>query len=404
MVRSSTRTGQTGASQGECPQRVRILHIIEQLGVGGAEKQLLGLLSRMDGNRFRHSIICFRDMPDSMGDRFRDLGIPVTCMHKHGQAIPRFFSRLSGEVRAARPDIVHTWLYSANFWGRWAALVARVPRVVASDRAEVERTCLLITLYERLLARRTVRLANSRAVADSLHRYYGLSEERIRVIYNGVSLPECDRAQVRSEIRAELGLPADQRIVMMLGRQTREKNYPMFLRAGYIICSRRSDVTFLAVGRQDCKEEIDRVRAEIGMPDRVRWIDAKPDVQRWLGAADVFCFTSNHEGFPNAVLEAMYAGLPVVCADFDSAHEVLEEGLSGIIVPRNDERVLAREVDALLDDPQRRAALGDRAGDRARALFSWGVLVERMEALYLSLAEAKSRSGRLAVSRGGLQP
>ncbi len=382
------------ADSGGPSRRIRVVHIIEQLGVGGAEKQLLGLLTRMDASRFDQQVCYFRQKTDSLDGQFRAAGIPTMFIDKDGLSAMRFFRQLRKTLREKRPQIVHTWLYVANFWGRWAALLARVPRIVTSDRAEIERTTPLVKLYERLLAPRTVRLANSQAVAESLHHHYGIPVERIRIIYNAVGLPECDRDQARAQIRAELSLPVDQKIVLMLGRQSPEKNYPMYLRAGQMVCRRRNDVTFLAVGRQDYKEEIGRVLAGLDMGDRIRWIDGRADVHRWLAAADVFCFTSNHEGFPNAVLEAMHAGLPVVCAAFASAREVLEDGLSGTIVPLNDEQALAREVNALLDDPGRRRHQGEQACQRARQAFSWDVLTLSMERLYHELCGA-GRLGRM---------
>ena len=364
-------------------RRIRILHIIEQLGVGGAERQLLGLLPRMDRARFEHRICYFRQKADSLDWRFRELGIPTTFVDKDGLSLPRFFNELRRAIRTAGPDIVHTWLYVANFWGRWAAVSAGVHRLIASDRAEIEQGGALLRVHERLLASRTLRLANSRAVAMTLHRCCGLPLDEIRVIYNAVDLPPCDPRQAREEIRRELGLPAEHRLVIMVARQAREKNYPMFFRVAGRVTAGRPGVTFVALGRLDLKEEMDKVLAELKIGDRIRVIGSRSDVHRWLAAADVFCLTSDREGFPNVVIEAMTAGLPVVCTDFGSAREVIGEEGAGVLVPRNDDTAMARAVERLLDDPEERTTLGQRARQRAEGCFGWPRLVAEMENLYL---------------------
>ncbi len=370
------------------PSPLRIVHVIEQLGVGGAERQLLGLLSRMDRRRFEHHVVYFRQSVDSLDGRFREQGIRTTHVPKAGVRPWVFFMRLRRLIRRESPDIVHTWLYSANFWGRWAAASCGLRRIAASDRAEVGPAGPLIRLHERLLRKRTVRLANSRAVAESLRRHHGLPEEHIRVIGNGVELPPCDRAVARREIRRELGLPEDHKLVVMVARQSREKNYPMFFRAGKRVAARRSDATFLAVGREDLKAELDPVLAALDAGDRVRIVGPRDDVPRWLAAADVFGFTSDHEGCPNSLLEAMMAGLPVVCTDFAAAGEVIGDEGAGIIVPRNDDAAMADAVAGLLDDPDRREKLGRRARERAERLFAWPAVVARMERLYAEMMEA----------------
>jgi glycosyltransferase involved in cell wall biosynthesis len=375
--------------------KIKVLHVIEQLSVGGAEKQLLGLLSRMDRDRFDQRVCYFRDYPDSLAGKFHDAGIPTFLLDKDGMSKLQFFLRLRKAIQEEAPQVVHTWLYVANFWGRWAALTSGYQRVVASDRAEIPHKSRSVAVYERLLAPRTIRLANSEAVAESLYHTYGLAVQRTTIIPNAVSLEPCDRELARSEVRQELRLSPSHRIVLMLGRQAPVKNYPMFLRVGRAVCRQRSDVTFLGIGRQDLACELSPLLSELGMEGRVRLLDQQSDVNRWLAAADVFCFTSNAEGCPNAVLEAMLAGLPIVCTDFASAREVL--GDTGVLVSRGDEQAMSRCVLELLDKPEQATHMGERAKRRAQTRYSWAALVQRMDHLYSGLATGSGRHP-LAVS------
>jgi len=118
----------------------------------------------------------------------------------------------------------------------------------------------------------------------------------------------------------------------------------------------------------------------------VRLVDPTEEVGLWLTAADLFCLTSDEEGLPNAVLEAMASGLPVICTDFASAREILPRSELGLIVPRGDDAALADAILALLDDPGRRAAIAAAGRRDVTERFAWTRLVAEMEALYDEVA------------------
>ncbi|HET6277745.1 MAG TPA: glycosyltransferase family 4 protein, partial [Candidatus Polarisedimenticolia bacterium] len=123
----------------------------------------------------------------------------------------------------------------------------------------------------------------------------------------------------------------------------------------------------------------------------VRIVDQREDVGRWLAGADLFCLTSNYEGLPNVVLEAMAAGLPVICTDFESAREVIPDPSLGLIIPRDDDAALAGTALELLDDPARGRRIGAAARAHARTAYSWERLVREMEELYTGLEAPQGR-------------
>lgn len=364
---------------------MKILHIIPTLGVGGAERQLVKLLPRMDRGRFEQTV-CYYTPSEHFEEILNAAGIRTIFFDKFSMPVTRFFGRLRAAVRQVGPDIVHTWLYSANFWGRLSALSCGVTSLVASSRSVETHRSLPVYLYERLFSPYTLRLANSRAVARSLEREYGLPAERTRIIRNAVDAADPGSPEDRRSIREELRLPSGQRIVLMVGRQTVEKNHPMFLRAARRCGELRADVTFVALGHLFRPAEMDALVDSIGARPFVRIVEQREDVGRWLAAADLFCLTSNHEGMPNVVLEAMAAGLPIICTDFESAREIISDPSLGLIIPRGDDAVLAKTVIDLLDDPARGRRLGDAARAHARTAFSWERLVREMEELYTGLA------------------
>jgi glycosyltransferase involved in cell wall biosynthesis len=368
---------------------VKILHIIPTLGVGGAERQLVKLLPRMDRGRFEQTV-CYYTPIRHLEQTLNEAGIPTIFFDKFSMPLRRFFSSLRSTVREIGPDLVHTWLYSANFWGRLSALSCGVTNLVASNRSLVGPCPLPVYMYEKLFARYTVRLANSRAVAASLERHYGLPAQTTRIIRNAVDPFEATAGEARREVRDTLGLSPDQKIVLMVGRQTEEKNHAMFLRAARRCGELRSDVTFVALGHLIHPAEMAALVDSIGAGSFVRVVEQREDVGRWLAAADLFCLTSDREGLPNVVLEAMAAGLSIICTDFESASEVLPSPSLGLIIPRNDDSALAETVLALLDDPARCRQIGEAARTHARSAFSWERLVWEMEGLYDGLEKSRS--------------
>ncbi len=378
---------------------MRILHVIPQLSRGGAERQLVQLLPRMDRARFEQAVVYYSPAPDVQDDELLAAGIPVFYLNKFSNPLWRFALWLRGVIREFRPDIVHTWLYSARFWGRILAMSCGVRRLLASTRSVMCDVPWPVRVYERLLAGRTIHLANSRAIAQSMEQWAGVPVDDVRIIYNAVSVPERDQASARVDIRTELGLPESQQIVLMVGRHAVEKNYPMFIRAGAALTRKRSNVTFVGLGRFVLEAELRAVIREEHAEENVRLVQMQPDVFRWMAGADVFCLTSDREGFPNVVLEAMASALPVVCTDFPAVQEIEGIADSAVLVPRNDAAALARVVEELLDDPDRRAAMGRAGKLSVQGAYSWPALVDKMETLYEEVY-ALPRMGRTSTGGG----
>jgi glycosyltransferase involved in cell wall biosynthesis len=168
----------------------------------------------------------------------------------------------------------------------------------------------------------------------------------------------------------------------------------MFVRAAKRVSEKRDDVTFVGVGRPMMKEGLAALMRSLDVTDAVRLLPHQADVGPWLLGADVFCLTSNAEGLPNAMLEAMAAGLPVVCTSFESAEELLPSPEFGIRVALDDDAAMAESIDSLLDDEERRRRLGRKAREWVEAQFGWERLVHDMEAFYLGLVNhRKARLG-----------
>ena len=370
-------------------QKIKIMHIIGSLGVGGCENQLLGLFRRINKTRFDTTLLWYSPAEDERRRQFKDTDVRMLFLDKFSMPLWKFFFNLRRAIRDIAPDIVHTWMYSANFWGRWAALTCRVPCLVASYRNEVTEateSSMVPRLSEKFLSSRSCKIANSRAVALSLNKFYKIPLDDIYIIPNAVGFESHDMVAARKSIRRELGLPEEQKIVLMVANQRNEKNYPLFIRTAHRVCTNRSDVTFVAVGRTDMAEELSALVHEYNLNGRVIFTGQRHYIDLWYAGSDIFCLTSKVEGCPNVLLEAMFDSLPVVSTSFTAAHEIIRHTKTGVLVPLDDDKVMADEIIKLLNDPVRSLEIGTAGEAFVKQYFSWENVLSKMESLYMSIA------------------
>ena len=197
-----------------------ILHIIPTLDRGGAEKQLSLLVPRLPRDRFNvHVALLTRSGP--LREELQDHQVPVIEINKKWKLDPGAYWRLRREIARLRPDLVHTWLFAANSYGRQAALACRVPRIVAGERCVDRWKDWHELALDRHLARRTDRIVtNSQGVRD-FYAGHGVPAEKFTVIPNGVdlrtSISAGDTGRWRQDLR-ESGIPETARLVVAIGR------------------------------------------------------------------------------------------------------------------------------------------------------------------------------------------
>lgn len=368
----------------------RILQIIPTLDRSGAEKQLTLLaqgLSRQDWDVH----VCALTRGGPLESELAAAGIPVTVLGKRWKCDPHAFWRLWRFIKKLKPDLVHTWLFAANAYGRAAALGAGVKCLVAGERC-VDPWKSWELVFDRYLARYTARIvANSQGVRD-FYVGQGIDAEKIEVIPNGIPpAPPC--STTRQEILAELGLPEDARIAGLVGRLWPQKRVKDAIWAADLLKVIRGDVYLLIVGDGPHRLRLEKFRDQCEIRDKVRFLGHRGDVPRLLPHFDVLWSPSAYEGQSNTILEAMAAGVPVVATDIPGTRDLVVDGQTGYLVstegwPPNAATVnktvaagLAKYTLRILDDRALAQQLGQAARKRALEEFS----VEKMVARYADL-------------------
>ncbi|MFF5918268.1 glycosyltransferase [Streptomyces flavochromogenes] len=317
---------------------MKVLHVITGLGIGGAEQQLRLLLRHLP---VRSGVVTLTN-PGVVAAGIESDGTPVTHLGMAGNRDVGALPRLARIVRQGRYDLVHTHLYRACVYGRTAARLAGVRRVIATEHSlgETQIEGRPLSAGTRALYLASERLGTSTvAVSPSVARRladWGVPPDRIRIVPNGIETGRfAFDARARRLARGVLGLPEDAYVVGGVGRLTPGKRFERLVRAVASI----PDVRLLLVGEGEQRAELLRVARECGAADRVLLAGAcedppsavrpGPSLPELLAAMDVFVSTSPDETFGLAVVEALAAGLPVLYVACPAIDDLTPEAAPG---------------------------------------------------------------------------
>lgn len=362
-------------------RKIRVLHVIATLDPHGAERQMAALCLGLDRERFAPSVCCLtRGGP--LRAALEEGGVPVSVLGKRGRFDVGVLCRLASHIRLTRPDIVHTWLFTANFWGRLAARLAGAPRAVASERAADRwKTCAHRWIDRRLAALTDVILANSEGVQSFCVETAGVPAGKVLVVRNGIDLQGFDAAA--SAPPAEL--PSSRGAVVCCVARMEEQKGHVYLLQAFAEALRGREAELWLVGDGPLREELEALARELGIAERVAFLGRRGDVPAVLARGDLVVLPSLWEGLPNAVIEAMAARRAVVATDVDGTPEVAIDGRTALLVPPRDPAALAAGMARLLDDAALRQRLGRAGRERVEREFALARMIEQTSQVYASL-------------------
>lgn len=371
---------------------LRVTHVITGLGVGGAERMLVKLLSRLDRDRYRPMVLSLRDR-GPLGDDIAALGIDVSAVGLgRGAPGPSEVRRVVDHLGSTAPDIVQTWMYKADLLGGLASLrIGRPPVIWGIRQTELHRR--LSTASNRATARACAglswflpaRILCVSEEAAEAHRRAGYDGARMVVVPNGFDTARFrPHTSHREALRAELGVGSDVPLVGLVARFDPQKDHECFLRAARRVLDAVPEARFVLCGA-DVEAGNPTLRAWVDrhdVGDSVHLLGVRRDMDVVTAALDVAVSSSAFgEGFSNALGEAMASGVPCVATDSGNARRLI--GGSGRTVPPEDPADLASAMIELLEMPaDRRAALGRAARERIVASYEIDEIAREYEQLY----------------------
>ncbi len=363
--------------------------VVGQLQLGGAERQLFELATRLDRSRYTPSVICLSEVAEPYAGMLREAGIAVDVLSRAGHNDIGRARRLARLLRERRADLVHSFLIAANAYTYVSCKLWGRRRFVASSRTCIPpRGTWAMMVHRRAFHAAEAVIANSRRVMEFTRDLYRLDEGRIRVIPNGVALEgyRDDSGRRRKAARRSWGVADDELLVGTIGRLSPEKNLALFLDVALRRCGGGTNALprerYVLVGDGPARAELEAQARRTGLGERVIFAGGRPDVASVLPGFDLFMTTSDTEGLPNAVMEAMAAGLPVIATRVGGTEEVVVDGATGCLVERGDAAGLHERLSRLASDPALRSSMGGRGRSRIETEFSVRRMVERTMAVY----------------------
>jgi len=379
-------------------RRTRVVRIIARLNIGGPAIHVILLTAKLRTISGYETVLVKGTEGAGEGDMLdlaADFGVTPVLVPSLGREIRWWddlvaFWKILRLIRRERPDIVHTHTAKAGLLGRAAAWLAGVPLIVHTFHGHVfrgyfapARTRIFIEI-ERWLARRTHRLV---AVSERVRREIlalGIgTADRFAVIPLGLDLQrfvECDPS--RGALRAELGLGRTVPLVGIVARLVPIKRHDIFLDAVAEVARQHPASRFLIVGDGECRGILESRVDALGLQDRVSFLGWRRDLERIYADLDVAVLTSDNEGSPVSLIEAMASGVAVVGPSVGGVPDVIDAGTTGILVPAGDAAAFADAIATLLTDPERRRKMGAAARERALRLYGVDRLVGDIVALY----------------------
>lgn len=367
--------------------KIKVLHIIPNLGTGGAEKLLLDLLSNYDKSKFEMAVLSLYDKSHTIyEDQLEKIGIEVFHLGKKPGIDISMIRKILRVFKAYSPDVIHTHLYVVKYT-LIPSIIKRIPVKIHTVHNIAEKELNSIGIKVQHIAYKYFKykpVSISSSISKSIQKLYRLKSD-IPLINNGIDI---DKYYIKKS-------DPESKIINLIhvGRFSPQKNHNMLIDAFNLIVKERSDVRLTLVGDGELREVIEKKVQHLGISDYVDFLGVRKDIPNLLSNSDVFLMSSEWEGLPLTLLEAMASGLPIVATNVGGIPDVVEEEINAILVPNKDHKVFYQAIKTVTDDYNMRKSMGEKSYELSRG-FDIRLTEKKYEELYLANYTEKHLKGK----------
>ncbi|QQS20620.1 MAG: glycosyltransferase [Candidatus Moraniibacteriota bacterium] len=347
--------------------RPKILHLITGLGTGGAEESLLKILPNLE-DRFENRVCCIRGRGPT-AQKLQKAGIPVSFLDLRNPGDLRILFRFQKIVQEFHPSLLVTYLIHADIFGRIMGRCFGIPKILSSRRG-FYKNWKSLSWFDRM----TAPLADSFFVQTEyarqvLHTEFKIPKEKINVIPNAVDTERFSGSEIyRTDmLREALRIPKHHIVIICVATLKTGKGYPELFSVFEKLFLKNPSLTLVVVGdgpeRSTYHHQIEKFQSR----PQILFLGERSDIPELLAMSDIFLLPTHSEGMSNALLEAMSSSLPVITTDIEVNREVIEENVSGLLVPVKNEDALEKAARLLIDDPKKNASR--EVGERESSQF-----------------------------------
>ncbi len=367
---------------------IRIAFVIPTLDQSGAEKQLSLLASGLSTEKYEPLVIAL-NRGGPYAKTLREADIPVKILNKRLRFDPVAHRRLSATLDEFNPDIVHSWLFSANSHVRLLKKSRTKWKCIVSERCvDSWKSGWQLWLDRKLMPRTDALIANSNSVAE-FYAKFGLPPQSLHIINNGISIPQalCEEQgrQRRNEWLGKWSLPADAFIIGFAGRLAPQKQLKTLLWAAHLLKIADARIHAVFAGNGPERGDLQELAKSYEVDSHVRFIGHQSNINQFHRQCDAFWLASEYEGQSNSLMEAMAHGVPVVVSEIPANLELVTSEETGLTVPLGDSAAFAKQIRRLLNDSelsQKLAQQGRRFIQENRSIES---MIQKHDQLYQTL-------------------
>ncbi len=402
-------------------KKIKVVHIITRFDKGGsAENTLLTVLGT---DKKKYEVILVKGSShESEMSRIEYASVIASLKKAKAEGIRiinirSFFRRLNPIydlltflslflfLLKEKPGIVHTHTSKAGFLGRLAAKLAAVPLIIHTPHGHVfsgyfgQFKTKMFIILERLATRMTDRIvALTNSEKEDYIKLRIADEDKVVVIHSGVDLAKFqDLAESEiAKIKSELGLAENSLVVGTAGRLVPVKGPEFLVEAARDVVSKHPETVFIFAGDGQLRQDLERRASKLGLTANIIFTGWRQDVARMIATFDIFVLPSLNEGMGRVLVEAMALGKPIVASDRGGIKDLVVQGKNGFLVPARNPRLLAKHIQILIEDKEKRTGMA-REGKKMAPRFSSDLMMTKIASLYEELlTQKKSLTGRPA--------
>jgi glycosyltransferase involved in cell wall biosynthesis len=367
--------------------RPLVAHIIDRLPPDGAERLLVDVLKNRS-DRFNYVVLCLVE-GGGVAEALETMGIPVIIFGRSCAFDLSLLFRLARWLRQHRVVVVHTHLFTADSWGRVAALMARVQGIFSTIHSVNSWKGNIYRWVDRILALLSTRvIACSGQVADELRRRDHIADKKIQTIANGIDLQRFQDV-TPLDVEKAFNVPKGVLCLALVGRLHKAKGHMDLLPVMARLKAEGWDFHLLLVGEGECEAEIKASIKTLHLTPYVTLTGLRKDIPEILAAVDILVMPSRWEGLPMALLEGMAMGKAVIASPVGGIPEVINDGTNGVLVAAGDHKAWGKTLKKLMADRALRQQLGEKARLTVQRHYSAAAVARAYEALYMEVVNSQ---------------
>jgi len=370
--------------------KIRVLHIIPTFGIGGAERMVVNLLKAFNHEKFEVSACSLYPEASTFFEKqLKEYKIPVYYLGKHKGLDLRMIPRLYHLFRTFKPDIVHTHLYALRN-AIIPIILSRIPlrfhtlhNIAYKETDRIGRVINWIAFHFC----KVIPISISQEVAKTTYDLYHI---KTPIIYNGI-LVNCFQLKknIRFSYRKKENLKESDTIFLHIARFSPQKNHRLLIKAFGQAVNQYPNLKLLLVGDGELRSKMEKIVKEEKLEQGIYFLGSRQDIPELLTTCDIFILSSDWEGTPMTILEAMAAGKPIIATAVGGTPELVENGVTGLLVPPKDAQALAEAMLRLANNPILREKMEREGKKNVLERFDIKQIARQYEELYLKSLEAK---------------